>query len=153
PGIAGSGRRCGGQAGPGAQRPDRGAALRLIRTAYQAIAGIDLPAPAGIPDHAVWFLSDTGQPMQANAERLVDMINNISKFFESHPSREEAVAGVLTHVKTYWDPRMKRAIAEPLRNGGEGLREIAPAAVAQPPAPAPVAVTASVTAAAALAIH
>lgn len=64
-----------------------------------------------------------------NIERLVSMVNQISLFFESQPVRDEAVAGVLDHVKRFWDPRMRDAIVRHLEAGGEGLRELARAAI------------------------
>jgi formate dehydrogenase subunit delta len=64
-----------------------------------------------------------------NAERLVHMANQISLFFESQPTQEEAVAGVLDHLKRFWDPRMRAAIIACIETGGDGLREVARAAV------------------------
>lgn len=66
-----------------------------------------------------------------SSERLVHMANQISLFFESQPVREEAVAGVLDHLKRFWDPRMRDAIVKHAESGGEGLRELAGAAVAR----------------------
>lgn len=64
-----------------------------------------------------------------NPERLVHMANQISLYFESQPVREEAVAGILDHLKRFWDPRMRRAIVGELEAGGSELRELAHAAV------------------------
>jgi formate dehydrogenase subunit delta len=64
-----------------------------------------------------------------NAERLVNMANQISQFFESQSTREEAVAGVLDHIKRFWDPRMRKAIVEHVANGGADLRDVAHEAV------------------------
>jgi len=69
----------------------------------------------------------------SNAEHLVKMANQISQFFETQPSREEAVAGVLGHLQRFWEPRMRRAIVEHARAGGAGLREVAAEAVARLP--------------------
>ena len=60
-----------------------------------------------------------------NPERLVQMANQISLFFESQPLREEAVAAVADHLKRFWDPRMRNAIIEHVAQGGAGLRELA----------------------------
>ncbi len=66
-----------------------------------------------------------------NDERLVQMVNQISQFFESQPLREDAIAGVLDHVKRFWDPRMRAAIIRHAESDGAGLRDIARAAIAQ----------------------
>jgi formate dehydrogenase subunit delta len=61
--------------------------------------------------------------------RLVYMANQIATFFRSAP-REEAVASTLDHVKKFWEPRMRRQILEHLHaHNGEGLNEIALAAI------------------------
>ena len=64
-------------------------------------------------------------------ERLVAMANDISAFFAADPDKAEAAKSVATHLKRFWDPRMRRQIvAYYAVNGGEGLHEIARAAVA-----------------------
>ena len=63
------------------------------------------------------------------AEHLVHMANQISQFFESQPTRDEAVAGVLDHIKRFWDPRMRDAIIKHAEDGSDALREVARAAV------------------------
>jgi formate dehydrogenase subunit delta len=61
--------------------------------------------------------------------RLVYMANQIATYFRSAP-HDEAVAATLDHVTKFWEPRMRRQILEHLRaQGGEGLNEIALAAV------------------------
>jgi formate dehydrogenase subunit delta len=61
--------------------------------------------------------------------RLVYMINQIAIYFRSAP-HDEAVAATLDHVTKFWEPRMRRQIVEHLRaHHGEGLNEIALAAV------------------------
>ena len=56
-----------------------------------------------------------------NAEHLVVMANQISQFFESQPNRETAVDGVKTHIRKFWDPRMRAGIFAHLDAGGAGL--------------------------------
>lgn len=41
------------------------------------------------------------------AERLIAMANQIAAFFTAYP-REEAVAGVASHLNQFWDVRMRR---------------------------------------------
>lgn len=64
-----------------------------------------------------------------NIERLVRMANDISNFFKAEPDREAAVEGVVTHIKRFWDPRMRSEILAHLERGGEGLSELAREAV------------------------
>ncbi|MBL6752134.1 MAG: formate dehydrogenase subunit delta [Nevskia sp.] len=64
-----------------------------------------------------------------NAERLVQMANDIGDFFKSEPVREDAVAGIADHLRRFWTPRMRAQLAEHLRQGGEGLEEMLAEAV------------------------
>jgi formate dehydrogenase subunit delta len=64
-----------------------------------------------------------------NSERLVHMANQISLFFESQPEREVAIAGIQDHLKRFWDPRMRDGIIGYVEAGGDGLRDLAHAAV------------------------
>jgi formate dehydrogenase subunit delta len=62
---------------------------------------------------------------------LVTMANQIAEFFKtSHPDRAEAVVATTQHLRSFWDPRMRREIIAHLAaNGGQGLNEIARDAV------------------------
>jgi formate dehydrogenase subunit delta len=42
-------------------------------------------------------------------EHLIRMANQIGIFFESMPDRTEALEGIATHLKKFWDPRMRQA--------------------------------------------
>jgi len=64
-------------------------------------------------------------------ERLVTMANQIADYFASLPDRQEAVAGAAGHLRRFWDPRMRKQIIAHLGASGEGLNEIARAAVAR----------------------
>jgi len=64
------------------------------------------------------------------AERLVHMANQIADFFGSYP-REQAIAGVADHLHKFWDPRMRKQIIEYAGSDGDGLRDIAAAAIKQ----------------------
>jgi len=64
-----------------------------------------------------------------NAEHLVVMANQISQFFESQPNRETAVDGVLTHIRKFWDPRMRTSIIAHFKAGGEGMRPLTKEAI------------------------
>jgi formate dehydrogenase subunit delta len=75
-----------------------------------------------------------------NAHHLVKMVNEISAFWEGEAGPKDAPASVATHLKRYWDPRMRKQIVEHYRAGAGGLCDIARAGVAilaQPQSPAP----------------
>jgi len=57
-------------------------------------------------------------------EMLVRMANQMADFFKSQ-SHEDAVAGIEDHIRKFWDPRMRRALAAHLAAGGEGLKPLA----------------------------
>jgi formate dehydrogenase subunit delta len=56
-----------------------------------------------------------------DADRLVTMANQIGAFFASQ-GPDQAVSGTASHLKKFWEPRMRAAIIAHLRTGGEGLR-------------------------------
>jgi formate dehydrogenase subunit delta len=66
-------------------------------------------SPEKSPDHS----PDT-------MHRLVYMANQIGKFFVSQGD-EQAVPGILDHLKKFWDPRMRAQILQHLDAGGAGL--------------------------------
>ena len=55
------------------------------------------------------------------ANKLVTMANQIGTFFTSQGA-SQAVAGTASHLKKFWDPRMRADIIAHLHAGGEGLR-------------------------------
>ena len=57
-------------------------------------------------------------------EHLTQMANDIGAFFHAEPDREQAVNGVLGHIRRFWTPRMRQKIVEHLKQGGEGLEEL-----------------------------
>jgi formate dehydrogenase subunit delta len=55
-------------------------------------------------------------------EQLIKMANQIGGFFEAMPDREEAMAGVMQHLRNYWDPRMRRQLLQHVvEEDGAGL--------------------------------
>lgn len=55
-------------------------------------------------------------------DNLIRMANRIGDFFASMPCHEEAVEGVATHLRKFWDPRMRKQMREHVeQHGGEGL--------------------------------
>ena len=55
-----------------------------------------------------------------HVENLIKMANQIGDFFASFPDRAEALDGVATHIKKFWEPRMRRALLEHLDSAGYG---------------------------------
>ncbi len=66
-----------------------------------------------------------------SAASLVKMANDIGDYFASEPDHAAAVAAIATHIRRYWDPRMRRQIVAHLAAGGAGLDDLARDAVAQ----------------------
>lgn len=65
-----------------------------------------------------------------NIDQLVHMANQIGRFFESEPDQEEAANAVASHLKRFWDPRMRREILRYVEDqGGQGLKEIVSRAI------------------------
>jgi formate dehydrogenase subunit delta len=56
-------------------------------------------------------------------KKLVKMANEIAVFFAAEPDRKVALEGIATHLKKFWEPRMRRAIFEALDAGGAGMSE------------------------------
>lgn len=62
-------------------------------------------------------------------QRLVHMANQVASFFASYPEAE-AIESTAGHLKSFWDPRMRREIEAHLaEKAGAGLSHIALEAV------------------------
>ena len=62
-------------------------------------------------------------------QRLVHMANQVASFFASY-AEAEAIDGTANHLKSFWDPRMRREIEAHLKDkAGAGLSHIALEAV------------------------
>lgn len=68
-----------------------------------------------------------------NIEHLVKMANQIEDFFRSEPDHSAAIAGIESHLKRFWDPRMRKAIVQHVEEGGAGLGELATVAIQRLP--------------------
>jgi len=66
-----------------------------------------------------------------NPEHLIRMANQIGTFFESQPDRAEALEGIASHIKKFWEPRMRREFLALLDEGGEGVSPIVREALGQ----------------------
>jgi formate dehydrogenase subunit delta len=53
-----------------------------------------------------------------NIHHLVKMVNEIAVFYQAYPDHAEAVNGVATHIRSFWEPRMRRAIIDYVHSGG-----------------------------------
>lgn len=60
---------------------------------------------------------------------LVRMINQIADFFDAYPE-PEAVAGVVEHVRKFWDPAMRRQLIAARESLNDRLHPIARCALA-----------------------
>jgi len=71
-------------------------------------------------------------------EKLAHMANQIAAFFRAYPE-EEAVAGIAAHLRQFWEPRLRAALAQHVAAGGAGLDPLVLAAAREldrAPAPA-----------------
>lgn len=60
-----------------------------------------------------------------DVNKLIIMANQIGVFFESMPDRQQAVQDIASHIKRFWEPRMRRAILDSLdQNSADGLSDI-----------------------------
>jgi len=57
------------------------------------------------------------------------MANDIGSFFNGEPDKNAAASSVATHLKRYWDPRMRRQIIQHYKEGGAGLDPIVRTAI------------------------
>ncbi len=60
-----------------------------------------------------------------DVNNLISMANQIGTFFESMPDRQQAVQDIATHIKRFWEPRMRHAILESVdQHRAEALSDI-----------------------------
>ena len=58
--------------------------------------------------------------MSSYDDKLVMMANQIGRFYA--PQKQvEPVGAIATHIRKFWDPRMRAAIVRHLDEGGAGL--------------------------------
>jgi formate dehydrogenase subunit delta len=58
-----------------------------------------------------WGMSD--------ARHLIQMANDIGNFFRANPVREDAVAGIANHIKSFWTRRMREKLLADVKLHGE----------------------------------
>jgi formate dehydrogenase subunit delta len=61
----------------------------------------------------------------SNAQNLVKMANQIEAFFRTETDRNVAVESISSHIKRFWDPRMRKQILQHIHAGGLGLGDLA----------------------------
>ena len=65
-----------------------------------------------------------------NIDLLIKMANQITDFWESEAGHDVAVKEVATHLRRYWEPRMRaQMITYYHERQGSGLNDVAKAAV------------------------
>ena len=57
----------------------------------------------------------------SGSQHLVDMANDIGNFFRAEPKREDAIAGIAKHIKSYWTRRMREKLIGQMEHGDAGL--------------------------------
>jgi formate dehydrogenase subunit delta len=66
-----------------------------------------------------------------DANHLIKMANQIGQFFESMPDREQAKADIASHLKKFWEPRMRKTILVAIDDAqADGLEPIVREAIA-----------------------
>ncbi len=60
---------------------------------------------------------------------IIRMANQIAAFFEAYP-RTEALDGIANHIKSFWNSRMRKQLAEYIDSGAEDLSPLVTAAIA-----------------------
>lgn len=60
----------------------------------------------------------------SGSEHLVQMANDIGNFFRAQPNREDAIAGIENHIKSFWTQRMRTKLFAQLEHGDAGLDEL-----------------------------
>jgi formate dehydrogenase subunit delta len=58
-----------------------------------------------------------------DGKKLIKMANEIATFFAAEPERSVALEGIATHLRKFWEPRMRREILAQLDAGGAGMSE------------------------------
>lgn len=60
-----------------------------------------------------------------NTAKLVQMANQIGAFYASEPDHGIAVEGVASHLRRFWEPRMRRELLDWVEtHQGEGLQPL-----------------------------
>lgn len=52
---------------------------------------------------------------------LIKMLNDIGSFYETMPDQSQAIEEMARHIRAFWDPRMREAMALYLEQHPKGL--------------------------------
>jgi len=53
-----------------------------------------------------------------NIAHLIKMANQIGSFFSTMPDRPQAINDLASHIKRFWEPRMRRALVQYIEEEG-----------------------------------
>ncbi len=60
-----------------------------------------------------------------DVNNLISMANQIGTFFESMPDRRQAVQDIASHIKRFWEPRMRQQLLASIdSHHADGLSDI-----------------------------
>jgi len=60
----------------------------------------------------------------SDAQHLAQMANDIGHFFSGQSNREDAIAGIANHIKSFWTPHMRSKLTAHLERGECVLEEL-----------------------------
>jgi len=60
---------------------------------------------------------------------LIMMANDIGAYFAGYPDRDEAIDGIASHLRNFWEVRMRREIVDYVARGGNELSPLVREAV------------------------
>lgn len=55
-----------------------------------------------------------------NIDHLIRLANRIGDFFEALPDRAEGLEGIANHIQKFWEPRMRTAMLDFLKQHPDG---------------------------------
>jgi formate dehydrogenase subunit delta len=58
-----------------------------------------------------------------NVDHLIHMANQIGQFYSAMPDRATAAKDVATHLRRFWDPRMRAEFMDRIDAEGDGVLE------------------------------
>jgi formate dehydrogenase subunit delta len=59
----------------------------------------------------------------SSTQHLVHMANDIGNFFRAQP-RQDAIAGIANHIRSFWSPKMREKLISDLDAAGAELDEL-----------------------------
>ncbi|MCB1427517.1 MAG: formate dehydrogenase subunit delta [Nitratireductor sp.] len=57
-------------------------------------------------------------------DKMIYMANQIATFFKTQPGTDQAER-VASHLRDFWEPRMRQQLQDYVKGGGQGLDEVA----------------------------